>query len=745
MTHAVPPADSSRKVADGLLYRIGHLCARRAWWVIGAWLLVLIVMTVARGAFGGTYSDDFTLPGTQSQRAADLLVTHDPAAGAQTGQVVFSVTSGSLADHQSAVAGAATAISHLPHVLSVSNPLAPETSSKDGTIAYATVHFDENPVQLGTTNIDRVDKAVAAARANGVQVDYGGTLGQAARPVSPDTAEGVGILVAILVLLIGFGSVYASVLPIVSAGLGVVTGLGLLGLIAASTTFASVSPTLALMMGLGVGIDYALFLTTRHRQLVMDGLDPTEAAAHTVATSGRAVITAATTVMLAMLGLYASGVSFIGKLGLAAATTVGVGGLAAITLVPALLGAAGRRIDRLHVRNPVAEASASGGESMWHKYAEAVGRHPWRYLVSGLLLLVILIIPFFSMRLGHVDNGADPKGWTSERSYHLLEQGFGVGFNGPMTVVVALPQGTTSAEATAIGAKVTSTLGRTEGVAAVTPAQVTPDGALLVTNIVPTTGPQDAATLQLLDGIRSTTLPSALSGTHAQAYVTGPIASQLDFRNKIAQRLPTIIAVVIALSFILLIATFRSPVLAVQAAVFNLLSIGAAYGVLVAVFQWGWGSSILGVSEKVPIESYVPMMMFAIIFGLSMDYEVFLLSRVRESWLRVHDNHDSIVEGLASTARVITCAALIMASVFFSFVSNHEIVVKMIALGLGVSVLVDATIIRLLLVPASMYLLGRATWWMPAWLDRLVPHLDPEGPAATGGLPEPTPAPAPVT
>jgi RND superfamily putative drug exporter len=735
-------AEQTRPSEQGWLFRIGHACARRAWWVIVAWIVLVVGVSVARGAFGGAYSDDFTLPGTQSQQAANLLVTHDPAANAQTGQVVFSVTSGTLADRRATITTATTAISHLPHVLSVSDALSPQTTSKDGAIALATVHFDQNPVQLGTPNIERVDHAVAAARAAGVHVDYGGLLGQAARPTSPDTAEGIGLLVAIIVLLIGFGSVYAAALPVVSAGLGVVTGLGLVGLIAATTTFASVSPTLALMMGLGVGIDYALFLTTRHRQLVMDGYHPVEAAAHTVATSGRAVVTAATTVMLAMLGLYASGVSFIGKLGLAAATTVGVSGIAAITLVPALLGAAGRHIDRLHVRTPVAESNPGGGETGWHRYAERVGGHPWRYLVSGLVLLGILIIPFFSIRLGHVDAGADPKNWTSKRAYDLIEQGFGIGANGPMTVVVHLPGGTTPADATSIGAKVTAALSGTPGVAAATPAQVTPDGALLISSVIPKTGPQDAATLHLLDGIRTSTLPHALVGTGAQANVTGPIASQLDFRNKIAERLPIIIAVVIGLAFLLLIATFRSPVLAIQAALLNLLSIGAAYGVLVAVFQWGWGSSILGVSEKIPIESYVPMMMFAIVFGLSMDYEVFLLSRVREAWLRMHDNHDSIVEGVSSTARVISCAALIMAAVFFSFVSNHSVVVKMIALGLGVSVLVDATIIRLLVVPASMYLLGRATWWMPAWLDRVVPHLDPEGPQPrVTPVPDPTPAP----
>ncbi|WP_017935928.1 MMPL family transporter [Nocardioides sp. Iso805N] len=713
---------------SGRLYRLGRVCARRAWWVIGAWLLVAVLVMVGRAAFGGSYLDDFNLPGTQSQAGADLIAAHDPAVGANTGQVVFSVSSGSVADQRSVIESATTAIGKVPHVVSVSDPLAAATTSKDGTTAYATVHFDQNPLKLGKPTVDRIDAAVAPARAAGVQVDYGGPLGQAAKPDASEIAEVVGILAAIVILLVGFGSVYAAGLPILSAVTGVVTGLGILSLLAAATTFASVSPTLALMMGLGVGIDYALFLTTRHRQMLMDGHDPVEAAAHTVATSGRAVVTAAVTVMLAMFGLYASGLAFIGKLGLAAATTVGVGAVAAVTLVPALLGAAGRRIDRLHVRTPVAERSAGSGESGWHRYAERVGAHPWRFLISGLAVLAILIIPFFSMRLGHVDAGADPSGWTSRRAYDLIEKGFGIGANGPLTVVVDVPKGATADAATQLGQQVATAIAASDDVASVSPAQPSSDGSLLILSVVPKTGPQDAATLTLLDTLRAQTLPKALAGSQARGLVTGPVASQLDFRNKIADRLPLIVIVVIVLAFLLLLATFRSPVLALKAAVLNLVSIGAAYGVLVAVYQWGWGSSLLGVGEKVPIESYVPMMMFAIVFGLSMDYEVFLLSRIREGWLRHHDNHASIVEGLSATARVITCAALIMASVFFSFVANPSVVVKMIALGLGVSVIVDATVIRLLLVPASMYLLDRLNWWMPAWLDRWLPHLDPEGP-----------------
>jgi len=481
------------------------------------------------------------------------------------------------------------------------------------------------------------------------------------------------------------------------------------------------------MMGLGVGIDYGLFLTTRHRQLLMDGMEPHAAAARTVATSGRAVVIAGTTVVIAMLGLYASGLSFIGHLGLAAAVAVAVAAVAAITLVPALLGIAGTRIDSLCVRTPVAEGGADHSISGWARYAERVGAHPWRYLGAGLAFLAILAIPVLSLRLGHIDAGADPSSYTSNRAYEAIAKGFGPGANGPLTVVAELPPGTSSATANSLGDQLTTALQQTANVSVVSPPTLSPDGQVLVTTVVPKSGPQDGATDALLGTLRDTVVPDALHGSGAQGYVTGTTAAQLDFRDVVAARLPIIIGVVVLAAFLLLLVCFRSPFLAVKAALLNLVSIGAAYGVVVAVFQWGWGGSLLGVSEKVPIESYVPMMMFAIVFGLSMDYEVFLLSRIREAWLHTKNNHIAVATGLSATARVISCAAVIMTSVFLAFLLSTNVVVKMLALGLGVSVLVDATVIRLLVVPASMYLLDRANWWIPPWLDRLLPHLDPEG------------------
>jgi RND superfamily putative drug exporter len=727
----------------GRLAHLGSWCAGNPWPVVVLWLLVLAGATVANNAVGGTFSDDFTLSSTESGQGSDALSRHGVAVGANQARLVFATDSGTLADQKSAIEKSVGQVGDVRHVVSVSDPLTTATTSKDGRVAYATVRFDDNPLTIGTSLVDDVNRATDAARSAGVAVDYTGNLGKAAEPASGDLrSELIGIIIAILVLLLAFGSVIAAGLPILTSAVGVATALAGLGLLASQVTFAKASPTLAIMIGLGVGIDYAVFLTTRHRQQLIDGADPARAAGLTLATSGRSVLVAATTVVIALLGLFAVGVSFIGKLGLAASIAVVVAAIASVTLVPALLGLAGRRIDRLRVRRPVAEESSDGTAGGWGRYARALERHPWRYLCGAALVALILAIPTLSLRLGHIDEGADPSGSTTRKAYDALSSGFGVGANGQFTVIVEPTTSMSSADRDDLATKVQQALAATSGVASATPLTPSKDNALLLATVTPTTDPQDAATDDLLHALREQTLPPVLEGTGATSYVTGMTAGQLDFRDIVSSRLWLIIAVVVGAAFLMLLLTFRSPILAIKAALLNLLSIAAAYGVVVAVFQWGWLGSLFGVDEPVPIESYVPMIMFAIVFGLSMDYEVFLLSRVREAWLASGDNHGSVATGLAVTARVITSAALIMICVFFAFLASDDVVIKMLALGLGVSVLIDATLIRLVVVPCAMFLLGAGNWWLPAWLDRILPHLEPqpataptEPPVAAGKTP----------
>ncbi|KOU51012.1 MULTISPECIES: MMPL family transporter [unclassified Streptomyces] len=746
----------------GVLHRTGTWCARHFVIVLVLWAVALAGLQVLQHAYGGDYSDDFSLPGTQSQDGLDVLKAHAPQAGGYSAQVVLHDPDKPLTSVSDQVATAVTDLQKLPDVLSVQSPLPssgstpppppdPNTGplSTDGRTAYITVRFSVQPSTLDPSYLDGVDQAVRPLRSAGVTVEYGGSLGELARPEPSDrTSEAIGFGVAIVVLLIGFGSLLAAVLPLITALVCALCGLALLGLLAAAATFATVSPTLATMIGIGVGIDYALFLVTRHRQNLVDGRDPVAAAGNAAATSGHAVLLSGCTVIIALSGLWVSGIGFIGKLGLAAAVTVVTAVAGALTLVPAALGLIGRGIDRARVRRPVAETVPAqrdgsdeggpdrGGPGGWHRYARRVERRPWWFLAGGVVLLAVLSFPALFIQLGHIGDGADPKSFTDRRAFDLMSSAFGPGSNGPLTLVIDQSK-VPSGDRSSLAGQARKALTDVPDALVITPLTATSDGDVLTATAYSVAAPQDGRTTSLTNRLADDVLPQAVSGTAARTYVTGTTAAQVDFLDLVSSRLPLIIAVVVGLAFLVILVVFRGLLVAVKAAVLNVLSIAASYGVVVAVFQWGWGGPALGVSGEVPIESYVPMMMFAIVFGLSMDYEIFLLSRIHEAWVRTGDPRASVAHALEITARVITCAALIMVSVFAAFVISDDIVVKMLGLGLAASVLIDATVVRLLLVPAVMTLLGRAAWWIPGPLDRVLPRLDAEGgarpPERTGG------------
>ena len=720
-----PGSTRTAPVHMGRLVRLGRASAAHPLPVIGAWVLILLAVVVGNRAIGGTFSDNVDLPGTQAQTGSNLLTAHEPSAAGYTGKIVFHVSSGTLTQQQGAIGTAVADLGRLPHVLSASNPFSNSAAmSADGRTAYSNVQFDVRPKTLGASYLTQLNTAVAGVKATGTQVEFGGSLDELTRPKAADLrSEAIGFAVALVVLIIGFGSLLGAALPLLTALFSTVIGISLLGITAGVIAFGTASPTLAAMIGLGVGIDYALFLTTRFRQRGLDGWDPVVAAGDAVGSSGHAVLVAAGTVSVALLGLYASGITFIGQLGLAAVFGVVVSASAAVTLVPAGLGLVGRRIDRFHLGKLVAEQGTP--DDFWHRYAATVTRRPWTFFAVGLVILAVLAIPVLRIQLGHVDDGADPVSFTDKRAYDLIATGFGAGANGTMTVVVDLKAAKVSPNQ--IGTTLQQDLAATPDVARVSTFTASPDGRILFGTVLPKTTPQDQQTRNLFDTMVSTALPRALTGTGTSGYVTGSTASLIQFQERITSKLILIVSVVVLTAFLLILMSFRSLLLATKAALLNLMSIAAAYGVLVAVFPWGWGRRLIGVSENVPIESYVPMIMFAIVFGLSMDYEIFLLSRVKEAYDHTRENTSSVAAGLASTGRVITSAALIMISVFVAFAGSTVVVVKMLAVGLAVSVLIDALVVRLLLVPATMTVFASATWWMPKWLDRVLPHLEVEG------------------
>ena len=718
-----------------LLYRLGRWCVRNRKRVTLLWVGFAVLTTVLGQVAGGEASNKFSVPGVESQKALDVLRERFPSAAGTSAQVVFSATSGTLADASAkkVVDSTIATITAQPNVEGVS----PLQNSADGAIGFVEVRYSKPVAEIKTAAFDALDSATKAAATKAVEIELGGELPTAATNAPPGGQEIIGLAAAVVVLLIAFGSVVAMGLPIGTALLGLAASIGLITTISAVADINDIATVLATMIGLGVGIDYALFIVTRHRENLRLGMTVEESAGRSIATSGSAVLFAGITVVIAICGLAIAGIPNITWMGLMSGLTVLVMVAISLTLLPALLGFAGRKIDKVSKRAAKKQAVRESDpayvakESGWHRWSRHVSRHPVRYLVAGVLVLGTLASPLFSLRLGMTDNGTKSTEVTTRRAYDLLSKGFGPGFNGPLLLSVELENGTTIGQLTPL----TVSVANDPDVQSVSPARANADGTAAIIQVTPRSAPQAGATATLVHRLRESVIPAATADVPgAHVYVGGQTAVSIDLSDKISGRLPWFIAAVIGLSILLLMMVFRSVAVPIKAAVMNLLSIGSAYGIIVAVFQWGWLKDVIGLKETVPIVSFLPMMMFAILFGLSMDYEVFLLSRVREEFLHRKDSTAAVVEGISATARVITSAALIMICVFGSFILGDEPTIKMFGVGLAVAVFIDATIVRTVLVPATMKLLGDWNWWLPVWLDRLLPNLDIEGGV---GLPEP--------
>ena len=704
---------------------------RRA--VLAGWIVALIALSAIHGAVGSGYKDSFKLKGTESTDALALLQRAAPKASGDTDQIVVAAKEGRVTDPQ--VRGRVDAmlrrVAQLPHVAVVGSPYTPAGKSqvsRDGRIAYANLTFDRQAIDLPVDAVKRVVNVAQAAAGNGVQIELGGQAIE--RTTQPSVGgAGIGFAAAAIVLLLVFGSLLAAALPLITAAVSLGVGLAVIGLLSNTLTMASFSSELSLLIGLGVGVDYALFIVTRFRQGLKRGLDPESAAVEALDTSGRAVFFAGITVCIALLGMFALGVSFLYGVAVAASVVVAVTVVAALTLLPALLGFFGGRVLPRRDRRALAAGHVTTDDESpwWSRWARVLQRHPAVFAGAAAVLMLVIAIPFLSLRLGSADQGNDPAQRTTRKAYDLLARGFGPGFNGPLQLVAEVRGPSQTAALKGALASVQ----RDPDVAAVTPPQVIGGRGgvprIAVAQVVPRGSPQDKSTTDLLHRLRDQLLPGATRGSGPRVLVGGPTAIFEDFSHVLARKLPLFIGVVVLLSFLLLTAVFRSLVIPAMAAIMNLLSVAAAFGVVVAVFQWGWLGDVVGISRTGPIEAFLPVMVFAILFGLSMDYEVFLVSRIYEEWHRRRDNRQAVIHGLAATGRTITAAAAIMIVVFGAFVLGGERVIKLFGIGLASAVLLDALIIRSVLVPGLMLLMGERNWALPRALDRILPQLNVEG------------------
>jgi RND superfamily putative drug exporter len=712
-------------VQKGALARLGRACALHPRLTIAIWIAIVVAFAGASAMFGGRYINDMTIPGSETQQAADLLKSRFPANSGDAASVVFTSPDGLAAKQaQDAVVAAREAAGQIPHVLSVGDPYAGEAGgiSEDGKIGFFDVRFDTPAASVEATDVEQLEDDVTAAVAgSGLQVEY-----DVVNAVPPETgsSEVLGLAAAIIVLLLVLGTAVAMGLPIALALASVVVGTSGLTLLTLLTNLNSVTPTLAVMLGLGVGIDYALFIVTRFRQALAAGAEPVDAATTAVATAGRAVVFAGATVAISISGLMVIGLSFVTKLGFGAASTVVISVAAAVTLLPALLAKLRHRVNSLRVPTFVrqGEDELTRERSLVARWGRLVTRHPRTALVVALAALVALAVPAASLNLGSSDAGTHAKDTTTRKAYDLLSEGFGPGVNGPLKVAVDQTSDREAAEVLAAAVK------ETPGVAAVSPPMTNPEGDAAVFQVYPTTKPQSTETKELVDRLRDEVVPETLAGRSAEAYVGGQTAAYEDIATKIETRMPLFLLLVGGVIFLVLAMAFRSVVVALKAALATLLSGMAAIGAIVAVFQEGWGASLVGLDRTGPIESYMPMILFAILFGLSMDYEVFLVSRIREAFTHGATARRAITDGVSAIGKVIVAAGTIMVVVFASFALGDDRVIKEFGVGLAVAILMDAFVVRMVLVPAVMHLLGDRAWYMPRWLDRALPHLTIEPP-----------------
>jgi putative drug exporter of the RND superfamily len=765
--------------------RIGRWCFRRRLVVVVLWIVALVVGGGILGTIGTQSRSEFELPDVESRRGTEILEDQFGGQGAGiAGTVVFQADHGvDDPEVRSAMEQMFAEVDDMSidgHDITVTSPYS-EAGARQisvvgddaGKIAFASVELPSDINQEDALDLtDEIKQSVP--HVDGLQVELGGSI---FAEFEAPSSELLGLAFAIVILIAAFGSVLAMGLPVGVALAGIGVGTILAGLLSHLVTVPEFASTLGVMIGLGVGIDYALFIVTRFRENLHKGLDTQAATVVAIDTAGRAVMFAGTTVVISLLGMVVMGMSFITGLAVGAATVVAITMVASLTLLPALLGFAGHRVELTRWRGLIAAglvALALVGlgleagvliiglplavvvllasfavaplrravprrepkplrETVAYRWSRGIQHHPWRAAIVGAVVLVMLSLPVFGMRLGFSDEGNYAEGTTTREAYDLLAEGFGPGFNGMLLLASEVPAGTDTAAAD----QVTTALASTEGVAFASPPTFNDDGTAVTWRVVPDSAPQAAETTDLVNRLRDDVVPAATTGTGLDPAVTGSVAVQVDFSEYLASRLPYFFAAVLGLSFLLLMVVFRSILVPLKAVIMNLLSIGAAYGVVVAAFQWGWAGPLLNV-DGAPIEPFMPMMLFAIVFGLSMDYEVFLLSRVKEEWDRTGDSHTSVADGLAATARVITAAALIMVFVFGSFLLENDRIIKLFGTGLATAVLLDATIVRMLLVPATMELLGDRNWWLPRWLDRLLPRVSVEGPSdEDGAQPEP--------